>query len=196
MHHIDKEYVLFPAPGSGASTDAGAVDGLVLSTAPNGHSFNYRSATIHGTCSPLEAAAAGAPAEGDDVVPAPAYEAYKARKAAVLHAVTDKIVPGRWREVNPVSSLALGLVYVVHVRIDRLSTKTRTGVPGIQPRRPDLDGPDVVPPAWAGVVPLWETLGPPVDAGLTPGAEPPASLGAYIEARNAAQAAHARGVAR
>ncbi|CAK7268265.1 hypothetical protein SEPCBS119000_002972 [Sporothrix epigloea] len=151
------------------------IDGLVLSTAPNGHSFNYRSAMIHGTCEQVRG---------------------KELKKQIMTEVTNKIVPNRCAEVNPMASIVATMVYIVRVRIDRLSVKARTGVPGIQDRNPAVDGPNVEPPAWAGVVPLWEQLGEPVDAGLTPGASVSDNLRNFIAERNAAHAAHAKSVAK
>ncbi|CAK7266826.1 hypothetical protein SEPCBS57363_002288 [Sporothrix epigloea] len=151
------------------------IDGLVLSTAPNGHSFNYRSAMIHGTCEQVRG---------------------KELKKQIMTEVTNKIVPNRCAEVNPMASIFATMVFIVRVRIDRLSVKARTGVPGIQDRNPTVDGPNVEPPAWAGVVPLWEQLGEPVDAGLTPGASVSDNLRNFIAERNAAHVAHAKSVAK
>ncbi|CAG9941557.1 unnamed protein product [Clonostachys rosea f. rosea IK726] len=147
------------------------VDGLVLSSAPNGHTFNYRSATIHGTCEPVSS---------------------KTTKHAVMRAVTQKIVANRWEEVNPVASMQVSLVYVVKVHIDALSVKSRTGIPGIQPRNKEKDGPDIQIPPWTGVIPLWEELGTPVDSGLTPNAVVSGNLKAYIETRNERQQAYSK----
>ncbi|KAL2817074.1 hypothetical protein BDW59DRAFT_182346 [Aspergillus cavernicola] len=150
------------------------VDGLALSSAPNGHTFNYRSAVIHGTCAPVES---------------------KTVKRTVMRAVTNHIVANRWEEVNPVASYQVSLVYVIKVSIDRSSVKTRTGPPGIQPRNREVDGPDSESPAWAGVIPVWEQLGEPVESGLTPGAKVSANLRAYIEGRNERQQAYSKCVA-
>ncbi|CAK7216778.1 hypothetical protein SBRCBS47491_002943 [Sporothrix bragantina] len=151
------------------------IDGLVLSSAPNGHSFNYRSAMLHGTCEQVRG---------------------KEFKKQIMTEVTNKIVPNRCDEVNPMASVVTSMVYIVRVRIDKLSVKARTGVPGIQDRNPAVDGPNVEPPAWAGVVPLWEQLGEPVDAGLTPGASVSDNLRNFIAERNAKHAAHAKSVAK
>ncbi|KAL4959575.1 pyridoxamine 5'-phosphate oxidase family protein [Aspergillus stella-maris] len=150
------------------------IDGLVLSSAPNGHTFNYRSAVIHGTCTPVTD---------------------KTIKRSVMHAVTNHIVADRWEQVNPVASFQVGLVSVIRVSIDSLSMKSRAGPPGIQPRNPEVDGPDVDPPPWVGVVPLWEQLGEPVDSGLSPGAVVPERLTKYIEERNKMQQEHSKHVA-
>ncbi|KAJ5676044.1 FMN-binding split barrel [Penicillium macrosclerotiorum] len=150
------------------------VDGLALSSAPNGHTFNYRSAVIHGTCTPVKS---------------------KAVKRTVIRSVTNHIVANRWEEVNPVASFQISLVYVIKVSIDSLSVKTRTGPPGIQPRNKEVDGPDNETPPWAGVIPLWEQLGEPVDSGLTPGAKVSENLKAYIESRNERHQAYSKRVA-
>ncbi|CAI7598879.1 unnamed protein product [Penicillium glandicola] len=147
------------------------VDGLVLSSAPNGHTFNYRSAVIHGTCTPVKS---------------------KTVKRTVMHAVTNHIVANRWEEVNPVASYQVSLVYVIKVNIDSLSIKTRTGPPGIQPRNREVDGPDNETPPWAGVIPLWEQLGEPVESGLTPRAKVSENLRGYIERRNEKQQAYSK----
>lgn len=146
----------------------------MLSSAPNGHTFNYRAATIHGTCSPVRS---------------------KAVKAKIMRGVTNKIVAHRWEEVNPVSSMQVSLVYVVRVNIDSLSVKTRAGVPGIQPRNKEADGPDLETPPWTGVVPLWEQLGEPIESGLTPGGVVSDTLRQYIDGRNTKQEAYSKKVA-
>jgi hypothetical protein len=151
------------------------VDGLVLSSAPNGHTFNYRSAVIHGTCTPVT---------------------NKPVKRNVMRAVTNHIVANRWEEVNPVASFQVGLVSVIKVSIDKLSVKTRTGPPGIQPRNREVDGPDIEMPPWVGVIPLWEQLGTPVDSGLSPGAVISENLDKYIDGRNATQRGYAQRMAR
>ncbi|KAL3483281.1 hypothetical protein BJX62DRAFT_249626 [Aspergillus germanicus] len=151
------------------------IDGLVLSSAPNGHTFNYRSAVIHGTCTPVTS---------------------KTVKRTVMRAVTNHIVSNRWEEVNPVASFQVGLVSVIKVSVDKLSVKTRTGPPGIQPRNKEVDGPDIETPPWVGVVPLWEQLGVPVDSGLSPGAVISDNLNEYIDGRNETQREYSQRVAR
>ncbi|KAL4784443.1 hypothetical protein BJX76DRAFT_367645 [Aspergillus varians] len=157
-----------------ACITATKVDGLALSSAPNGHTFNYRSAVIHGTCTPVKS---------------------KTVKRTVMRAVTNHIVSNRWEEVNPVASYQVSLVCVIQVSIDSLSVKTRTGPPGIQPRDREVDGPDHEIPPWTGIVPVWEQLGEPVESGLTPGAKVSQSLRGYIEERNARQQAYSKRVA-
>jgi hypothetical protein len=151
-----------------------SVDGLVLSSAPNGHTFNYRSAVIHGTCTSVTS---------------------KTVKRKVMRAVTNHIVANRWEEVNPVASFQVGLVSVIKVSVDKLSVKTRTGPPGIQPRNREVDGPDIETPPWVGVIPLWEQLGEPVDSGLSHGAVVSENLMTYIGERNERQQRYSTSVA-
>jgi hypothetical protein len=151
------------------------VDGLALSSAPNGHTFNYRSATIHGSCTRITS------------LPL---------KSRIMSLVTNHIVPSRMNSLNPIASLQVSLVFVIRVAISSLSLKFREGPPGIQPRDREKDGPDCEGGVWTGVVPLWEELGEPVESGLTPGVEVPWSLGVFVEERNKAQREYAEGGAR
>jgi nitroimidazol reductase NimA-like FMN-containing flavoprotein (pyridoxamine 5'-phosphate oxidase superfamily) len=122
------------------------VDGLVLARSAFHHSMNYRSVVIYGTAEEVED---------------------PARKASVLHGLSDHVIPGRWQEVRGPSELELRKTLVVSIGIDEASAKVRTG--------PPLDDePDYALPVWAGVVPLHLTAGEPVpDARLQPGIAPP-----------------------
>jgi len=140
-----------------------SVDGLVLSSAPNGHTFNYRSAVVHGECT---------------------QETDLGLKREIMKGVTNHIVADRWEDVNPVASFQVSLVCVLRVNIESMSGKSRTGIPGIQPRDREKDGPDREEPVWTGVVPLYDVLDRPVESGLTDGARIPDSLEAFIGRRN------------
>lgn len=139
------------------------VDALAASSAPNGHTFNYRCAVVHGRC---------------DLVTS------KELKRQVMEGVTNHIIPGRWDEVNPVSSLQISLVSVIRVDISSASLKARTGIPGIQPRNPEKDGPDREQSVWTGTIPVWEQLGEPIPSGLTEGAVLTENLRSMIDERN------------
>jgi hypothetical protein len=113
-----------------------------------------------------------------------------------MQAVTNHIVANRWDEVNPVASFQVSLVYVIKVNIDSMSVKTRKGVPGIQPRDKEADGPDNEARPWTGVIPLWEQLGTPVESGLTPGAKVSANLEEFIRRRNKKHRGYSESVTR
>jgi nitroimidazol reductase NimA-like FMN-containing flavoprotein (pyridoxamine 5'-phosphate oxidase superfamily) len=128
------------------------VDGLVLARSAFHHSINYRSVVLYGNGSEVRE---------------------PGRKAEVLRALSDHIIPGRWDEVRLPSADELRRTLVVSVPIREASAKVRTG--------PPLDDePDYELPVWAGVLPLHlaaATLIP--DPRLTPGIEPPAYAIAY-----------------
>lgn len=113
-----------------------------------------------------------------------------------MRAVTNHIVKGRWDDVNPVASFQVSLVCVIRVEIVGGSVKFRAGVPGIQPRDKEKDGPDHQVQPWTGVVPLYEHLDAPIESGLTDGAEVPKGLQEFIKIRNDAQEEHALSVAK
>ncbi|KKZ64381.1 hypothetical protein EMCG_09638 [[Emmonsia] crescens] len=151
------------------------VDGLSLSSAPNGHTFNFRSAVVHGACSRVED-----------------YNI----KYDVMRGVMDHIVAGRWEDINPISSFAVSLVFVIRVQVQRGSMKLQVGIPMIQPRDREKDGPDRAEPVWTGVVPLHEHLDEPVPSGLTDDAKIPEGLLKYIQERNERQEEYARSAAK
>jgi len=151
------------------------VDGLVLSSAPNGHTFNYRSGVVHGACSLVTD---------------------RETKRNVMKGVTNHIVHDRWKDTNPVASFQVSLVCVIRVDVLSGSVKFRGGVPGIQPRDIEKDGPDNPVSPWTGVVPLREQLDETVPSGLTDDAEVPEGLLRFIEERNRAQTEYAHSVAR
>ena len=128
------------------------LDGLVLARAAFHHSLNYRSVVVLGTGRAVEE-----PGE----------------KRQVLRALTEHLIPGRWRDVRAPSDGELKRTQVVAVSIREASAKVRTGGP--------LDEEaDYASPAWAGVVPLRLLPSEPVaDARLAPGVPPPAYAARY-----------------
>lgn len=122
------------------------VDGLVLARSAFHHSINYRSVVLFG--------------RGEEV-------REPARKAEVLRALSEHLIPDRWDEVREPSADELRRTLVVGIPIDEASAKVRSG--------PPLDDePDYELPIWAGVLPLHLVAGTPIAAPrLTPGIEPP-----------------------
>jgi len=140
------------AEGVEACLTVTLIDGLVLARAALHHSMNYRSVVLFGTAS---------------VVADPA------EKAAVLQAMTEHLVPGRWADVRAPSERELRQTQLLSVSIHEVSAKVRTGPP-------IDDEADHALPVWAGVVPLRLAAGTPIaDLRLAPGAEPPAYAAHY-----------------
>ncbi len=102
------------------------VDGLVMARSAFNHSINYRSVMLFGLAGKVE---------GED------------DKLRVLETFTEKLFPGRWSELRPVTKKELKATTVLHMPIEEGSAKIRTGDPGD-------DEEDYTWPVWAGVVPL------------------------------------------
>jgi nitroimidazol reductase NimA-like FMN-containing flavoprotein (pyridoxamine 5'-phosphate oxidase superfamily) len=114
------------ADGSAACVTVTLLDGLVLARSARRHSVNYRSVVVLGT-----AAEVTEPRE----------------KLAVLEAVVEHVVPGRWRDVRVPSEQELAATRVLRLSIDEASAKVRSG--------PPLDDEaDLGLGCWAGEVPL------------------------------------------
>ena len=102
------------------------IDGLVLARSAFHHSMNYRSVVIFGTAKVIQD---------------------KEGKLAALRALTEHIVPNRWREIRPPNDLELKATTVLSFPIEEASAKIRTGDPVDDDEDYDLD-------VWAGVIPL------------------------------------------
>ncbi len=111
------------------------VDGLVLARSAFHHSINYRSVVIFGTAKPVED---------------------EPGKMAVLAALTEHIVPGRWAEVRHPNEQELKGTSVLALPLIEVSAKIRTGPP-------KDDEEDLAIPVWAGELPLRIIPGEPVD---------------------------------
>jgi uncharacterized protein len=128
------------------------VDGLVLARSAFHHSMNYRSVVVFGV-----AEAVDDPEE----------------KTRVLNALSEHLVPGRWRDVRGPAAGELKATSILSLPIDEASAKVRTGPPVD-------DEEDYARPAWAGVVPLSLKAGEPVPCPrLAPGIELPPYARSY-----------------
>ncbi len=128
------------------------LDGLVLARSAFHHSINYRSVVMLGKAVLITD---------------------KDEKNAVLEALTEHIVPGRWAEVRWPNELELKATSVLRLAIDEASAKVRTG-------DPVDDEEDYAMEVWAGVLPLDIKPGEPTaDARLSSGIHFPEYLKAY-----------------
>lgn len=110
------------------------VDGLVLARSVFNHSVNYRSVVVFGTGRVVQ----------DDL-----------EKMAALEAITEHLIPGRWREARLPTRKEMNATRVVSIKMDLASAKVRSGPPVD-------DEADYALPIWAGVLPLQETAFPPI----------------------------------
>ena len=120
--------------GNPVCVEATIVDGLVLARSVFHHSVNYRSVVLFGTGRIVE----------DDL-----------EKMAALEAITEHLLPGRWREARLPNRREMNATLVVSIKIDEASAKVRTGPPIVDEEDYDL-------PVWAGVLPLCEAPLPPI----------------------------------
>jgi nitroimidazol reductase NimA-like FMN-containing flavoprotein (pyridoxamine 5'-phosphate oxidase superfamily) len=140
------------ASGVEACVTVTLLDGLVLARSAFHHSMNYRSVAILGTGMAVEEAG---------------------EKIAVLQALSEHIIPGRWRDIRGPNEHELQQTLVVAVPIREASAKIRTGPP-----RDDEE--DYTLPIWAGVLPLRQTPGSPVpDQRLSAGLSAPNYVTGY-----------------
>jgi uncharacterized protein len=109
------------------------VDGLVIARSGFHHSINYRAVMAFGTAEKVE----------DD-----------AHKLAALEAFVERLFPGRWATLRPVTPQELKATTVLSMPLDEVSAKIRVGPP-------KDDEEDYALPIWAGVLPLTLTPGVP-----------------------------------
>ena len=140
------------AAGTPVCVEATIVDGLVLARSVFHHSVNYRSVVLFGKGRLVE--------ENDE-------------KLAALEAVTEHLIPGRWREARLPNRKELDGTSVVSIPIEEASAKVRVGPP-------IDDEDDYSLPVWAGVLPLQERASTPLrDARQTEQVRLPAYLADY-----------------
>ena len=120
------------------------LDGVVMARSQFESSMHYRSAMLLGAFELLHGEA----------------------KRAALAALTARLTPG-WTQARPPSTQELRATSVLAMPLAEWSVKVSAAPPGDLPE--DLDR-----PVWAGVVPLLQVWGDPIDApDLAPGLVPP-----------------------
>ena len=110
------------------------LDGLVLARSIFNHSMNYRSVVVLGTAFALEVV--------DE-------------KLAALQALSEHILPGRWKDARQPNEQELKATTVLCLPIEEFSAKVRQGPPVD-------DGEDYSFSTWAGVIPLDMVAGTPL----------------------------------
>lgn len=127
------------AAGAPACITVTMVDGLVMARSAFHHSVNWRSVMILGMAETVA----------------------DAEKEPVLKGLIDRLAPGRWDDLRPVSAKELKATAVLAFDITEASAKVRTGPPVDDEE--DYGEPFWGHAVWAGVVPLTTVAGTPVD---------------------------------
>jgi len=116
------------------------LDGFVLALTPNNHSYNYRSAILHGFATPVT-----------DM----------AEKLWAMEHITNSVVTERWQNTRiPPTKTELTSTQVLKVKIVDASAKIRSGWPSDD--RADMKDEDLRAKTWVGVVPSWTSFGEPM----------------------------------
>lgn len=116
------------------------LDGLVLALTPNNHSYNYRSAIIHGFATPVT--------DADE-------------KLWAMEKITDNVVADRWANSRiPPTKAEMTSTQILKVRVVDASAKVRNGGP--KEDRADLKDGELRSRTWIGVVPTWTAYGEPI----------------------------------
>jgi uncharacterized protein len=116
------------------------LDGLVLALTPNHHSYNYRSAILHGFATPVT--------DADE-------------KLWAMEKITNNVVDDRWLNTRiPPTKTEMTSTQIVKVRVVDASAKVRAGWPSDD--RADMKNDELRAKTWIGVVPTWVTYGEPV----------------------------------
>lgn len=111
------------------------LDGIVLARSAFHHSVNYRSAVIYGT---------------------PRLVTDDEEKLIGLRAITERLAPGQWDVVRRPDRKEMAATAVVALSLEEASVKMRTG-------GPIDDEEDYARDLWAGVLPVRQVFGEPVD---------------------------------
>jgi uncharacterized protein len=128
------------------------VDGLVVARSGFHKSINYRSVMAFGRAE---------------------WITDKAHKLAAMEAFVERLYPGRWPKLRPVSAQEIKATTILRMKLKEVSAKVRTGPP-------IDDDADYALPIWAGVIPLRVVAGAPVDDGrVPPGVALPAGFKDY-----------------
>jgi len=136
------------AAGEAVCLTATLLDGFVFARSAFHHSANYRSAMVFGI---------------------PRKVTDKAEKLASLRGFTERLSPGRWDGLRPVTAQELKATAVLALTISEASAKTRSGPPGD-------DAEDVTWPIWGGVLPVHLAAGAPIDDSHVNGAYTPPAM--------------------
>ena len=149
------------------------VDGLVLSLTPNTHSYNYRSAILHGYAQLVESVE---------------------EKLYAMELITNSVVPERWANSRtPPDGAEMQSTVILRVSVVDASAKIRDGAPHDEGK--DTSRQELGERIWRGVVPVHEVLGSPVPSRENRVAVVPDHIRNYVEEVNGRNERYARDAA-
>lgn len=138
------------------------MDGLVLSLTPNSHSYNYRSAVLHGYAHVVTD---------------------EAEKLYAMELITNSVLPNRWDHSRvPPDRAEMTSTVILRVKVVDGSGKIRDG--GVSDEKKDTSNDEVTNRVWTGVVPVWETFGTPIPGAENKVAEVPDYIRSFVTSKN------------
>ncbi|KAI5302685.1 hypothetical protein KEM56_000454 [Ascosphaera pollenicola] len=146
------------------------VDGILLNLGHSNHSYNFRSAILHGYAK---------------VVTDPEEKSF----ASTL--TTDSLVPEQSKYTRPPTKAEMASAQFLRVKIVDASAKLRSGAG--DDVMPEKDNPDAQKKIWTGVIPMWERFGEPVPSGINEVQEVPEHVMSYVARMNKENEEYARG---
>ncbi|KAL4795108.1 hypothetical protein BDV19DRAFT_363622 [Aspergillus venezuelensis] len=150
---------------------ASKVDGLVLSLTPNSHSYNYRSAILHGYAKLVTD---------------------EAEKLWAMELITNSVLSDRWKHSRiPPDRAEMSSTVILKVRVVDGSGKIRDG--SVSDEKKDTENAEITESVWTGVVPVWETFGEPIPSSLNKLQEVPDYVTTYVANMNAQNESYAKG---
>ncbi|KAH8816309.1 hypothetical protein F5884DRAFT_217453 [Xylogone sp. PMI_703] len=145
------------------------LDGLVLSLTPNNHSYNYRSAVLHGYASPVT--------DVDE-------------KLWAMERITNSVVSERWDNTRvPPTKTEMTSTQILKVSIVTASAKIRSGAPSDD--RADMKNDELRSRVWTGVVPSWTAFGDPIPSAENRVGTIPAHVQDFVRKENEIRKANA-----
>lgn len=146
------------------------VDGLILSLTPNSHSYNYRSATLHGYAKLVTD---------------------EAEKLYAMELITNSVLCDRWEHSRvPPDRAEMSSTVILKVKVVDGSGKIRDG--GVSDEKKDTTNDEVTSRVWTGVVPVWETFGDPVPSPANKVKEVPDYITRFVADKNDQNRRYAR----
>lgn len=146
------------------------IDNLVLALTPFSHSYDYRSAVVHGTATLLDPGTRADPRNRDEIMYA-------------MRLITDGMVPGRWENSRtPLEEGEIASTRILKVRVDSASAKIRNS--GVSDDAKDLKNDETTGRVWTGVIPYVEVLGEPRPAETNRVAQVPEYISGYVREHN------------
>lgn len=153
FHGSAKSHFLEKLTGQPVCLTVFAMNALVLAASAFHHSMNYESVVLFGE-----------PKEITD----------PEEKVECLRAFTEKIVPGRWEHLRPITDGEVKATRVLAIPLKEVSCKVRQG-------GPSDDKQDEHFPVWTGVIPVSRNFGEPEAVGNKKEMPLPAHITALYE---------------